>query len=104
MSDEYNVDNALDFAIDRQPTAFQDAVNNMLQSKAAEALESMRTSVAQSIFAGPEETSDDDDDGYFDDLEDEDLDLDDDLEIDDEFDDIDLDIDLEGLEDDDQDA
>ena len=87
--------NLIGLAIDKNPVDFADAVDTILRSKAAEALEAKKIELAQSIYGGSE-TEDvddgisDDDDIDFDDLylDDIDLDLDDlDLETEDGTDD-----------------
>jgi len=114
---EYNLDDIIDLTAQQSPTKVQDAVNHILGQKSVEALESMKSQLAQSLYGDPEEEEqEDEDDIDFDDedeeLDDDDLD-DDDLDIEDEdwddielddLEDIDLDVDLEGLEDDGQDA
>lgn len=98
MSDEYDLNDVVGFAASRQPADFQQAVNDVLQAKAVEAIESMKQGVAQSMFG-----SDDEDDDIDWDSDDEDIEVDeedDDWDSDEDLDDLDLDIDLEGLEDD----
>lgn len=94
MEDELN--DVIDFALNKQPVDFQSAINDMLQAKAVEAIDSIRHGVASSMFG-----SDDENDYVPEDNEDEDFD---DGDWEDDFDDIDLDADLEGLEDDEQDS
>lgn len=119
MSD-YTLDDIIDSTAQQSPTKVQDAVNQILGQKSAAALESMKSQLAQSLYANePEEDLDDEDDIDFEDEDEDDLDLDDedleddDLDIEDEdwddielddLEDIDLDVDLEGLEDDGQDS
>jgi hypothetical protein len=85
----------LGLAIDKNPVDFADMFDQIIRQKAVDALENKRIELAQSIYAGPEDDVDfDDDDDFLDNDEDadvEDLDLDD-LDLDD------LDIDLEDLE------
>lgn len=90
-------------AIDQKPVDFAAAFDEILQQKAADALEAHKVELANSIYGGPE-TSDDDDIGDEDDFDfsedefdddedagDDDLDLDlDDLDLD--LDDLDLDL------------
>lgn len=95
------VNDLLGFAIEKNPIDFADAFNNIIQQKAADALEAHRIELAQSMYASEEEveSSEDDDDVDFDyddddfeDLDDEELD---DLDIEDldlDLDDIDLDL------------
>jgi hypothetical protein len=103
-----NIDDLIDTALDQQPTRFASTFNDIMGQKATEAIDAMRTSIAQGIYASEEdlEPEDQDDDTTEDDLEDID---------DDEFDDVDdLDLededlqfddqDLEGFEDDGEDA
>ena len=76
--------NLVDLAVAQHPTAFMDAVNSILQQKAATALEQIRPMIAQGIYGDDDETedddiSDDDDDTSDDDGDDDALD-DDDLE------------------------
>jgi hypothetical protein len=106
MSD---VNDLLGFAIDNKPVDFADAFSNILQQKAAGAIEAKRVEYAQSMYSAPEEMEDPDDvgddfdttddfedDADLDDVDLEDLDLDDlDLDLDD------IDLDLEGITDED---
>ena len=80
MSD---VTDLLGFAIDKNPTDFASAVDDILRSKAAAALETLKTELAQNIY-GPE---------YDDETGEEDFDF-----TDDDFDEEDFDIDLEDLD------
>lgn len=82
-----DVTDLLGFAIDKNPTEFASAVDDILRSKAAVALENKKTELAQSVYG-----SDDDSDEVDFESDDEDFDLDDD------FDDEDLDIDLDDLD------
>lgn len=105
-----DIDDLINFSMNQQPTKFASAFDDIMGQKALAAIDDMRISVAQGMFAAEEDTAEDDD---FD-LDDEDLDLDDeDLDLDDEeLEDIDLededfdleDEDLEGFEDDGEDA
>jgi hypothetical protein len=93
-----DVTDLLGFAIDKNPTDFAAAIDDILRSKAAIALENKKTELAQSVY-GSDEDSDEVD------FETDDLDLDDDTEFDDEDFDIDLDdLDLEDLDLDDLDG
>ena len=107
------IDDLINFSMNQQPTKFASAFDDIMGQKATAAIDDMRISVAQGVFAAEEDTVDEDD---FDLDDDDDLDLDDeDLEIDDEdFEDIEWDDaedeeeledeDLEGFEDDGEDA
>lgn len=99
MSDEYDLNDVVGLAVNRQPADFQQAINAALQTKGAEAIESMRQGVAQSMFGSDNEDDDIDWDNDDEDIE-VDGDEDDDWDSDEDLDDLDLDIDLEGLEDD----
>lgn len=70
-------------AIDKNPVDFADAIDTILRSKAADALEAKKIELAQSIYGG-EEVEDANDDISDDDIDVNDLDLDDiDLDLDD---------------------
>lgn len=70
-------------AIDKNPVDFADAIDTILRSKAADALEAKKIELAQSIY-GSGETEDIDDGISDDDIDVDDLDLDDiDLDLDD---------------------
>jgi len=108
-----DIDDLINFSMNQQPTKFASAFDDIMGQKASAAIDDMRISVAQGMFATEEDTVDDEDDFDLDD--DDDLDLDDeDLEIDEEdLEDIDWeddeeeeleDEDLEGFEDDGEDA
>ena len=108
MSD-YNIDDILDFTAAGSPTKVQDAVNAILGAKSVQALEGMKSVLAQSLYAEEDTEADDetiededvvDDDVDFDedDFDDEDLEIEDD-DLDWDEDELDLDVDLEGLED-----
>lgn len=119
---DFTLDDIIDLTAQQSPTKVQDAVNQILGQKSAQALESMKSQLAQSLYGNDqedEELEDEDDIAFEDedeedlDLEDDELDDEDDLDIDDEdwddielddLEDIDLDVDLEGLEDDGQDS
>lgn len=107
-----DIEDLINYSMNQQPTKFASAFDEIMGQKATAAIDDMRISVAQGMFAGEEDVVDDEDDI---DLDDEDLDLDDDdLDLDDEdFDDIEWDEDededlddedLEGFEDDGEDA
>lgn len=107
-----DIDDLINYSMNQQPTKFATAFDDIMGQKAVAAIDDMRISVAQSMFAAEEDDVDTDDD--FDLEDDDDLDLDDeDLDIEDadledvdwEEDDEDLDDeDLEGFEDDGEDA
>ena len=95
MSDEYDLNDVVGFAASRQPADFQQAINDVMQAKAVEAIDSMKQGVAQSMLG-----SDEDDDIDWDSEDEDSEDEDDDWDSDEDLEDLDLDIDLEGLEDD----
>lgn len=95
MSDEYDLNDVVAFAASRQPADFQQAINDVMQAKAVEAIDSMKQGVAQSMLG-----SDEDDDIDWDSEDEDSEDEDDDWDSDEDLEDLDLDIDLEGLEDD----
>ena len=110
-----DIDDLLNFSMNQQPTKFASAFDEIMGQKAIAAIDDMKVSVAQSMFAAEEDTPEDDDEDF--DLDDDDLDLDDDdlEDIDDDdldeddidWDDEDFDLDdedLEGFEDDGEDA
>lgn len=83
-----DIEDLIDYGIGQQPTKFASVFNDIMGQKALEALDSMRTGIAQSIYAGDEDLEPEDQEG----------DLDDDID-DDEFDDVDdLDLEDEDLE------
>lgn len=99
------VNDLIGLALDKNPVDFTAAVDEILRSKAMDAIEAKKIELAQSIYGTPEDDDetfedevqayDDDDDNFdvddIDDLDDEDIDFDIDL------DDIDLD-DLEDID------
>lgn len=88
-----DVTDLLGFAIDKNPTDFASAIDDILKSKAAIALENKKNELAQSVYGSDDEESDEVD---FED--DEDFDLDNVDDSDEEFDDEDFDIDLDDLD------
>jgi len=94
-----DITDLLGLAIDKNPVDFADAFDAILRDKAMTALENKRIELAQSIYGEPEtdDSSDEFDLDFDDDLDDLDLDLDD-LDLDD------LDLDSFDSEDDDEDA
>lgn len=83
-----NIEDLIDSGLDQQPTKFASVFNDIMGEKALEALDAMRTGIAQGIYAGDEDLE----------PEDQEDDLDDDID-DDEFDDVDdLDLEDEDLE------
>jgi hypothetical protein len=95
------IDDLIDTALRQQPTQFSSVFDHIMGEKAAAAIDDMRTSIAQGIYASedglePEDLDDEDDDlddddlddeiddDEFDDIDDLDLDDDDDLDLDDE--------------------
>jgi len=101
------IDDLIDTALDQKPTQFASVFDNIMGQKAAEAIDTMRTSVAQGIYASeeelePEDQDDEDEDGLDDDIDDDEFDDVDDLDLDDDLDFDDSD--LEGLDDDGEDA
>ena len=107
-----DIDDLINYSMNQQPTRFASAFDDIMGQKAVAAIDDMRISVAQSMFAAEEDDVDTDDD--FDLEDDDDLDLDDeDLDIEDaDLEDVDWeedeeeldDEDLEGFEDDGEDA
>ena len=109
-----DIDDLINYSMNQQPTRFASTFDDIMGQKATAAIDDMRISVAQNMFAAEEDDVDADDD--FDLEDDDDLDLDDeDLDIDDEdLEDVDWeeeedeeeleDEDLEGFEDDGEDA
>ena len=69
------IDDLIDTALEQQPTQFASVFNNIMGEKAAEAIDAMRTSVAQGIYASEDELEpedlDDEEDDDFEDEEDE---------------------------------
>ena len=105
-----SIDDLVNFAIGQQPTKFAAAFDDIMGQKTAAAIDSMRTDVAQGIYATEDEDEDldDIDADEFDDVDDvedseDEFDDIDDLELDDEDFDLD-DEDLEGFDDDGEDA
>lgn len=101
------VNDLVGLALDKNPVDFTAAVDEILRSKAIDAIEAKKIELAQSIYGSPEDDdetfedevqdydADEDDEGFdIDNLDDEDIDFDIDL------DDIDLD-DLEDIDTDD---
>ena len=107
-----DIDDLINYSMNQRPTRFASAFDDIMGQKAVAAIDDMRISVAQSMFAAEEDDIDTDDD--FDLEDDDDLDLDDeDLDIEDaDLEDVDWeedeeeldDEDLEGFEDDGEDA
>ena len=107
-----DIDDLINYSMNQQPTRFASAFDDIMGQKAVAAIDDMRISVAQSMFAAEEDDIDTDDD--FDLEDDDDLDLnDEDLDIEDaDLEDVDWeedeeeldDEDLEGFEDDGEDA
>ena len=87
-----DVTELLGFAIDKNPTDFASAIDDILKSKAAIALENKKNELAQSVYGSDDESDEVD----FED--DEDFDLDNVDDSDEEFDDEDFDIDLDDLD------
>lgn len=84
-----NILNLMSLAINKNPTEFYAQVDEILKSRAADAIDQARINVAANIYGGDvTESTDEDEEEFNFDLDDEDLDLDD------------LDLDLEDLEDD----
>ena len=92
-----DIDDLLNYSMNQQPTKFASAFDEIMGQRASTAIDDMKISVAQSMFASQEDSVDDDDDL---DLDDDDLD---DIDWDDEDEDLE-DEDLEGFEDDGEDA
>lgn len=96
------VNDLLGFAIDKNPTDFSSAIDDILRSKAAIALENKKNELAQSIYGSDEADEADEVDFETADQEDDDFE-DEDFEID--LEDLDLeDLDLEDLDGDELDA
>lgn len=105
-----NIEDLVNSGLDQQPTKFASVFNDIMGQKALDALDAMRTGIAQNIYAGeeeedlePEDQDDDLDDDLDDDIDDDEFDDVDDLELEDEDLDFD-DQDLEGQDDDGEDA
>jgi hypothetical protein len=102
------VDELINFAIGQQPTKFASAFDDIMGEKAAEAIDTLRTNIAQGLYASEEDLEsedldDEDEDDLDDDIDEDEFDDVDDLDLDD--DDLDFDdSDLEGLDDDGEDA
>ena len=87
------IDDLIDTALGQQPTRFASVFDDIMGQKTMAAIEDMRTSIAQGIYASEDDLDADDQD----DVEAGD-DIDDDID-DDEFDDVDdLDLDDEDLD------
>lgn len=106
-----DIDDLINYSMNQQPTRFASAFDDIMGQKAVAAIDDMRISVAQSMFAAEEDDVDTDDEDFDlddEDLDDEDLDLDDedleDIDWEDEADEDLEDEDLEGFEDDGEDA
>jgi hypothetical protein len=96
------VTDLLGLAIDKNPTDFASAIDDILRSKAAIALENKKNELAQSVYGSDDTDSTDEVDFETADQEDDDFD-DEDFEID--LEDLDLeDLDLEDLDGDELDA
>lgn len=100
-----NIEDLIDSGLDQQPTKFASVFNDIMGQKALEALDGMRTGIAQSIYAGDEEDlePEDQEDNLDDEIDEDEFDDVDDLDLEDEDLQID-DSDLEGLDDDGEDA
>lgn len=94
-----DVTDLIGFAIDKNPTDFASAFDDLLRQKAAVALENKKTELANGIYGLADE--DESDDVDFEDSEDFDLD---EVDADEDFDDEDFDIDLDDLDLDDLDV
>lgn len=86
-----DVTDLLGFAIDKNPTDFASAIDDILRSKAAIALENKKNELAQSVYGSDDDESDEVD------FEDDDFDLDTE-DSDEDFEDEDFDIDLDDLD------
>jgi len=96
------VTDLLGLAIDKNPTDFSSAIDDILRSKAAIALENKKNELAQSVYGSDDADSTDEVDFEAADQEDDDFE-DEDFEID--LEDLDLDdLDLEDLDGDELDA
>jgi hypothetical protein len=98
-----SIEDLINSAMSQQPTKFASAFDDIMGAKAIDAIETMRSSIAQGIYSEEDDIDPEDDiDDEFDDEDDDDFDDDiDDIDLDDE--ELDLD-ELEGLEDDGEDA
>ena len=56
--DNMNVADSIKNAFDNKPTGVEDAFNNVIQQKMADAIEVRRQEIAQSMYTGSEETVD----------------------------------------------
>jgi hypothetical protein len=95
------VDDLINTALEQKPTAFASVFDAIMGEKAASAIDDMRTSVAQGIYASeeelePEDLDDEDEDDIDDEIDEDEFDDIEDLDLDD---DDDLDFDEEGFED-----
>lgn len=94
-----NIEDLIDSGLDQQPTKFASVFNDIMGQKALEALDAMRTGIAQGIYAGDEDLEPEDQEGELDDdIDDDEFDDVDDLDLEDE--DLEFDeSDLEGIDD-----
>lgn len=103
-----DIDDLINYSMNQQPTKFASAFDDIMGQKAVEAIDDMKISIAQGMFASEEDTPEDDDDLDLDDEDLEDYDFEDDDDDEDiDWDDEDFDLDdedLEGFEDDGEDA
>ena len=88
MSDEqeYSVQDLISLSYDQKPIDFQNAFNSIIKDRLADAVSDKKLEMAQTVFTGPDDHLDDDDDNA--EIEDE-MDLGDDeqeYEFDDELD------------------
>jgi len=96
------VNDLIGLALDKNPVDFTAAVDEILRSKAMDALEAKKIELAQSIYGTPEDDDTFEDEVQAYDDEDENFDIDDIDDLDDEEIDFDIDlddIDLDDLED-----
>jgi hypothetical protein len=68
METEFNVNDLIALSYGQQPIDFEQAFNSLITDRLAQAVETKKTEIAQSIFKGlePEDEDDDEelDDGY----------------------------------------
>jgi len=69
METEFNVSDLIAMSYNQKPIDFEQAFGSLITDRLAQAVETKKTEIAQSMFKGPEPEDEDDDEEEWDDYE-----------------------------------
>jgi hypothetical protein len=61
MDNEYTVSDLVSLSYDQKPIEFQNAFDSLIKDRMADAIADKKLEIAQTVFSGPDDAEDDDD-------------------------------------------